>query len=229
MKPTPADVICLCALLRGAKRLSETKKEQWWKAAATLAASPNVSADHQRDLQHLLLLREHGWDAAAASQAAQELDVRKQAEAAAAALNEARLQRQAQEEATARAAGELDRVEGQLKAAAATLAELQKDQGGSRGGGCSGQGQAAVGAGCGRGGGHPTGGERPRSQRCKEAGGRCRGRGRPRPAAGTGGGCQRCRRCTCSQQRGRGWRAGAALVLCRNWGRQGAVRAIHCC
>ena len=128
MKPTPADVICLCALLRGAERLSETKKGQWWKAAATLAASPNVSSDHQRDLQHLLLLREHGWDAASAAQAAQELDVRKQAEAAAAALEEARMQRQAQEEATARAAGELGRAEGQLKAAAARLAELQKEQ-----------------------------------------------------------------------------------------------------
>ncbi|KAL4457800.1 hypothetical protein ABPG75_012665 [Micractinium tetrahymenae] len=125
MKPSASDVTCLCGLLRGAGRASESKKGGWWKAAAQLAGSPNVSPDQQRELQHLLLLREAKWDAAAAAAAAAELEARSKAEAAAAALAEATLQRQAQEEAAKRAAAEVAAAEEKVKAAAARLAELE--------------------------------------------------------------------------------------------------------
>ena len=128
MKPTAADVVCLCSLLRGAGATSESKKGQWWKAAGQLASSTNVAPDQQRTLAQLLVLREHKWDAAAAAAAAAELDARKKAEEVAAALEAANLQRQAQEEAAARAAADVARAEEQVKAAAARLAELEKQQ-----------------------------------------------------------------------------------------------------
>lgn len=58
MNPTPSDVVCLLGLLRGAAQQAESRKGGWWKAAAQLAASPNVAPDLHRELQHLLLLRE---------------------------------------------------------------------------------------------------------------------------------------------------------------------------
>lgn len=103
MKPTAADVVCLCALLRGAGAASESKKGQWWKAAGQLAGSANVAPEQQRALAHLLALREHKWDPAAAAAAAAELDARRKAEEAAAALEAAALQRKVQEDAAARA------------------------------------------------------------------------------------------------------------------------------
>ena len=128
MKPTAADVVCLCSLLRGAGAASESKKGQWWKAAGQLASSTNVAPEQQRALAQLLVLREHKWDAAAAAASVAELDARKKAEEAAAALEAANLQRQAQEEAAARAAADVARAEEQVKAAAARLAELEKQQ-----------------------------------------------------------------------------------------------------
>jgi hypothetical protein len=126
MKPSPADVACLCGLLRGAGPAAEAKKGRWWQAAAQLAASPNVGAEQQRDLQHLLLLRQHGWDAAAAGVASRELEAKRKAEAAEAAVAEAARQRHAHEEAAARAAAEAAKAEEQVKAAAAKLAQLQR-------------------------------------------------------------------------------------------------------
>lgn len=126
MKPSPSDVVCLTFLLRGAGPAADAKKSQWWKAVSQLATSPNVSADQQRELEHLLLLREHRWVNATAAAAATESDVRRKVERAQAELAEATRLRAAQEEAAAAAAAELQKAEERTKAAAAQLAELQQ-------------------------------------------------------------------------------------------------------